>query len=288
VKLRLIDLFHDDSLTINLKLNMRKFYATLCIGLVGAMLSCQDQEELKNEVSSDVIAQLQAAGFDTSEGLSKYKDGYLVEYDIFISSEDLSKVQQASSISKNATEEHYRTYNLVTGTPRTLNVYMDAGFDAYMQTSFDNALARYNALGLVLSFQRASSASGADIVIQAFYENSNTLGMSAGFPDANGDPASPIQLNTRYYNGTTQRADATTVIAHEIGHAIGLRHTDYMNRKFSCGPGPFSNEGASTVGAVYIPGTPTKGETGSYMLACSNGTDRPFTVGDRTALTTVY
>jgi hypothetical protein len=268
---------------------MRKLYATLCIGLFGAMLSCQDQDELKrDEVSSDVIAQLQAAGFDTSEGLSKYKDGYLVEYDIFVTEKDVANLQAATSVGKNATEEHYRTTNIVKGTPRTLSVYMDAGFDAYMQSSFDNALSRYNALGLVLSFQRASSASGANIVIKAFYEDSNVLGMSAGFPDAAGNPASPIQLNTKYYNGTSQRADATTVIAHEIGHAIGLRHTDYMNRKFSCGPGPFSNEGAGSVGAIYIPGTPTKGETGSYMLACSNNTDRPFTVGDRTALTTVY
>jgi hypothetical protein len=266
---------------------MKKFYATLSIVFVGAMLACQEQAELTNEVPTDVIAQLQAAGFDTSEGLSKYHDGYLVEYDIFVTAKDLKNLSAPVNVSRNATEEHYRTYNLVTGNPRTLNVYMDASFDAYMQNAFDVALGRYNALALNLTFQRASSASGADIVIQAFYENSNVLGRSAGFPE-NGNPASPISLNTRYYNGTTSRADATTVIAHEIGHAIGFRHTDYMNRKFSCGPGPFSNEGAGTVGAVHIAGTPTKAEAGSYMLACSDGTDRPFTTGDRTALTTVY
>jgi hypothetical protein len=269
---------------------MKKFYATLSIALLfGVMLSCQEQEDqLKNEVPADVISQLRAAGFDTSEGLTKYKDGYLVEYDIFISRQNLKDLTAAVKVSSNPTEEHYRTFNLVTGAPRTLNIYMDAGFDSYMQTSFNNALSRYNALGLVLSFQKASSASGADIVIKAFFEDSNVLGMSAGFPTSSGNPASPIQLNTKYYNGSSQRADATTVIAHEIGHAIGLRHTDYMSRKFSCGPGPFNNEGSSGVGAVHIPGTPTKPEAGSYMLACSNGTDRPFTSGDRTALTTVY
>ena len=61
-----------------------------------------------------------------------------------------------------------------------------------------------------------------------------------------------------------------------------------MRRKFSCGPGRGNNEGSGSVGAVYIPGTPTGPESGSYMLACSNGTDRPFTTGDRTALTTIY
>ncbi len=263
---------------------MKKLYAFLSVALIGAMLSCQEQEELKNEIPNDVIARLQSAGFDTSEGLTKYKDGYLVEYDIFIAAKDLASLSTPTTVA----DEHYRTTYIVTGTPRTIQVYMDPGFDSYMQNSFDAALARYNALNLDLTFQRATDAASADIQIISFYENSTTLGFSAGFPSSSGDPASPIQLNTKYYNNTTQRADAKTVIAHEIGHAIGFRHTDYMNRRFSCGPGPGSNEGTAGVGAIYIPGTPTGGESGSYMLACSNGTDRPFTAGDQTALTTVY
>jgi hypothetical protein len=174
---------------------MKKLYAFFTVALVGVMLSCQEQE-LKNEIPNDVISQLQAAGFDTSEGLSKYNDGYLVEYDIFVSAKDLASLSKPVSVS----DEHYRTFNLIKGTPRTLLVYMDPGFDSYMQTAFDGALARYNAENLVLTFQRTTNSGSADIQILSFYENSNTLGYSAGFPDANGDPASPIRLNTKYYN----------------------------------------------------------------------------------------
>jgi hypothetical protein len=270
---------------------MKRIYSLLCVSMLwAAMLSCQEQEASKNEISPDVIGRLQAAGFDTSEGLKRSGDGYIVEYDIFLSDHDVQNLSAAVSASKNATEEHYRTYNLVTGTPRTLKVYMDPGFDSYMQTSFDKALARYNAEGLVLSFQRTTNSADANIKVLTMYEQPSggfvTLGRSAGFPSASGQPASPIQLNTYVYNGSSQRADATTVIAHEIGHAIGLRHTDYMSRRFSCGSG--GNEGSAGVGAVYIPGTPKKGEAGSYMLACSDGTDRAFTSGDKTALKTVY
>lgn len=169
----------------------------MSMGLIfAAMFSCQEQDAKSKQVPADVISQLQAAGFDTSEGLSAYQDGYLVEYDIFIPKHEVSNLSKAVSYSKQAESEHYRTTYIVTGTPRTLRVYMDPGFGSYMQTSFDNALSRYNALGLVLSFQRTTSTADADIQILSFYENSSTLGYSAGFPSSSGNPASPIRLNT--------------------------------------------------------------------------------------------
>jgi hypothetical protein len=59
-----------------------------------------------------------------------------------------------------------------------------------------------------------------------------------------------------------------------------------MNRTFSCGVG--GDEGTTNVGANHIPGTPMAPEANSWMRACSNNTNRPFTAFDVTALTTVY
>ena len=79
-----------------------------------------------------------------------------------------------------------------------------------------------------------------------------------------------------------------TILAHEMGHCIGFRHTDYMNRSFSCG-GSAVNEGASTVGAVLIPGTPSGPVSGSWMLACiGSGQNRPFNSSDIVALNYLY
>jgi|GEM_PF-965876 len=251
-----------------------------------AFFSCQqdDLKELKKgSVPDDIIGKLQAAGFDTSEGLMKYRNGYLVEYDILLTESEINELAESKSAASHGRVKHYRTTNLVTA-PGRIKIHMDPGFDTHMQNAFDAALARYNSESLALSFERWYTSSTADIRIIAFYENSNVLGFSSGFPSGS-KPASSISLNTFHYNGT-QRADATTVIAHEIGHAIGFRHTDYMNRSFSCGAG--GNEGSAGVGAVHIPGTPTAPSANSWMLACSNGTDRPFTTEDKAALCTTY
>jgi hypothetical protein len=77
-------------------------------------------------------------------------------------------------------------------------------------------------------------------------------------------------------------------MAHEIGHCIGFRHTDYMDRSYSCG-GSATNEGASTVGAIQIPGTPSGPDANSFMLACiGSGMNRPFNNNDKTALSYLY
>lgn len=253
------------------------------------LFACQqERDELEVEtlqgVPIEIISKLQDAGFDTSEGLMPYQNGYLVEYDILLTEEQIDELITSNATSQGRTK-HYRTTNLVTGMPRTLSIYMDPSFGSYMQSSFDAALARYNNENLGLRFQRVTSQASANISILSFYEQSNVLGYSAGFP-SNGNPANPIRLNTFHFNNSSQRADATTVIAHEIGHAIGFRHTDFMNRAFSCSsPG---NEGPGDVGAEHIPGTPTGPSAGSWMLACSNNTDRPFTASDKVALKTVY
>lgn len=260
--------------------------------------SCQTDQTQDNQEPdfAKVAEKLENLGFNTDE-LQKTTfngvDGYAVEGDIFLTLDQINAMSPAVTITnQEVATEHYHSTNLVS-TPRTISVYMDSQFNSTMQAAFDDALSRYNALGLDITFQRASS-SGADIDILAEKMKRAPggyiiLGRSAGFPDASGNPATPIVLNTDIYNPRrgSVPADAATVIAHEIGHAIGFRHTDYMDRSFSCG-GSYSNEGDAGVGAEYIPGTPAGPENGSWMLACSSGTDRPFTSSDVTALTTVY
>jgi hypothetical protein len=173
---------------------------------------------------------------------------------------------------------------------RNITVRLGAGFPAYYSTALNNALARYNSYGLRISFTRVST--GGNIVITGANLGTTTtggciLGQASGFPSG-GNPSPGFTLSTSTcatsYLNTTNKADE--VIAHEIGHCIGFRHTDYMNRS-SCGQN--ANEGSAGVGAINIPGTPTTvtGTYNSWMMACTNGSPL-FSTTDGVALNYVY
>jgi len=242
----------------------------------------------QSEVPQTVLNQIAAQGFST-DNVKKVNNGYLVEGDIILTNDNLTH----SSSSPNlliANEEQYRTTNLVKNLPRTITVSV-TNLPTVYSNATDAAIARYNALpGTTLHFQRVSSNGNINIV--GFNEGPSggyiTLG-SSGFPTSSGNPYNEIQLNTnaQAYGTNPDQGYVTSVIQHEMGHCIGFRHTDYMNRAFSCG-GRRVNEGSAGVGAIRIPGTPSKADAGSFMLSCSDGSDRTFNANDKIAMAYLY
>lgn len=265
---------------------MRKLIFAIVVVLFATLfiVACSKsaKEVSQPAISQDVLNQISAMGFST-DGVISESNGFIVEGDIFIPKADLGKVSNSPNLIV-ASEEQYRTTNLVTNLPRVITIQVSSNLPAAYVSNTDAAIARYNALGLSLTFQRVSS--GGNIVISAAPAGAAYLA-SAGFPTTSGNPHNSVLVN-RSYLDTWNTNTVVSILTHEIGHCIGFRHTDYMNRQYSCGGRRF-NEGASTVGAIHIPGTPTVADPNSWMLACiGDGVNRPFNANDVTALNYLY
>jgi hypothetical protein len=233
----------------------------------------------QNEISQNALDKIFALGF-SNKNVTKDEGDYIVEGDIRISEAELN-AQPESQFLRVGSEEQYRTFNLVTGLPREITVSISSRISQHT-AALEEAIDRFNAQNLSITFRRVSSNAHIEVV----RAGGNYLA-SAGFPSSGGDPYGQVKLNPNAVSGQPQ-ATVASILAHEIGHCIGFRHTDYMDRSFSCG-GQAVNEGASSVGAVLIPGTPSGPDPNSWMLSCiGSGQNRPFNNNDRAALSYLY
>ena len=254
----------------------------VCLILTACKKDIQQAEE---EISTDVKSKIFALGFSPAN-VQLHSEGYLVEGDIVITKDQLNSIPDRQLL-RIAGNEQYHTFNLVTA-PRTITISIDNKISSY-GAALNEAINRYNAEGLSVTFQRVNRRG--NIVITKAPTFATYLA-SAGFPSSSGNPYPSILLNTSSLFGVGGQPLNTvaSILAHEIGHCIGFRHTDWMDRSYSCG-GTATNEGQSTtgVGAVLIPGTPSGPDAGSWMLSCiGSGQNRPFNANDQTALDYLY
>jgi hypothetical protein len=278
---------------------MHQFKKITSVATVIAMLivvSCNEQgitPDNSGEVSEAVKAQFIKLGFDVSDIRTISADNpfhsgtgkvnYLLEGDIIITPEmSGSDVHHVGPVG-----EQYRTSSLVSGNPRTIAILGYTGgsnaLDTKMRSALQMAVDNYNALNMGLSFTLAFGTNTAayDITV---YRVSGSAGGSAGFPSG-GNPYQWVQIFSQTSNYSTDVVEH--VITHEIGHCLGLRHTDYFNRSLSCGSG--GNEGSGGVGAIHVPGTPTGYDANSIMLSCfSSSESGEFGNYDRVALEYLY
>jgi hypothetical protein len=228
------------------------------------------------EEQQEIIQNLVAVGFPQNdimvdEGLVYVgRDGLV----------NLEASREMLEVPDSLSDEQYRTTNQV-GTSITVICINSVSFSTKFSSALNLAITNYNNLGLRWRMQRGGTGCSASITARVV----SGTGGSAGFPSG-GRPYNTINIGSGLNNFTTDVVEH--VITHELGHCVGLRHSDYFNRSISCGSG--GNEGQAGVGAIHIPGTPTGATVGgSIMNSCFRSTETgEFTSSDRTALTTIY
>lgn len=244
-------------------------------------------EDLLNSIRSlDIDVGVVSIGdFHLPDGTTEER--YFIGSDITFTPEELDNL-----LNPEDTGRQYRTFNLVTGANRTIDILGYTGgsqaLSSKAQTALQWAVDNYNNLNTTLQFNLTfgTNFQAADMVV---YDNSvNTPGSQggvAGFPTSDGRPNKFVQIyNIEQFSTNVNEH----VIGHEIGHSVGFRHSDWFDR-LSCPVANQGNEGAGSNGAEHIPGTPTGRDLTSIMQACFNtGVDGEFNANDITALEFMY
>lgn len=202
------------------------------------MSSCSNNiidDNLPSVNNSDpVYKRIAYLGFNTTQ-IVGYKDCYVVEGDIVFPKDN---TQSSSTDSWNvmykqrkyqyvSSKEGISIYLQLTGAYGTIWNHPDM-----ISEALDSAISTYNALNTSLRFVRVQDASKALIVMSSDPDPKNPKSTAAGcgyFPTSDGAPATNV-----YINDIQMRLDGdpesvtcyTTVIMHELGHTVGLTHTN--------------------------------------------------------------
>ena len=269
-------------------------YMLLSLFAFATFNACQSEEEgvENNEktVSAELLSKLANLDFDISDArmASMFGETGVRIEDMFLTEKQINELV----ISEQGDAKQYRTNNLVKKLPRVITIAVSPDLGALGSDALDDAIDMYNNVGSLISFQRVAyglrGKRKAKIQVTAFSEQPSggfiTLGVAAGFPSRKGDPAKSFGINTVWFDLLNpSQAEVAGTMAHEIGHCIGFRHTDYQTRS-SCGQNV--NEGSAGVGAIHINGTPTGSDPTSLMQAC--GPAQTLNNNDITALLDMY
>ncbi len=272
--------------------NSPKFkYAVVAIATVLAVACAEDPLEIPiPDVETEIIENpdyeiIRSMGLHT-EGIVELDDQYIVEGDILIDKTDIDSMRLIP-----ATRQARYKNTITGGREESIRVKITSSNvpNAEWRRAIFNAIDIWNAVpNCPVWFHKIEhTILYHDVIVRM----SNEYSVAAANLPKNGEPGKGIVINPKidWYNTTLEQK--TYIIVHELGHILGLGHTDYIANYYA---DPIENSVDSPADNYHIHGTPDI-EPNSVMDSHSAGLDRGdasswwgFTAGDLAAIQSMY
>lgn len=160
----------------------------------------------------------------------KEKKWFIVDNDAYITLEDAQVrygiTEPLLPGAANASAQVMSHYSIDPFKVGDIRIYADSTVPATWQAALDTAINNWNSTGSKVQMRRVDRLTGANTRVLTMYSSSSTIAL-ANYPDAYGNPGKKIYVNT-YYNRMPELRKIF-VTTHELGHIIGLSHTDGTN-----------------------------------------------------------
>jgi hypothetical protein len=245
-------------------------------------ISTQRIEELRTSVAKSTGAPLDSVQFNASSKT------FTIARDALVSLEDAqARFPQSAQepASANGSLQRVYTYTVSRTNAANITFYTDGTVPAEWITALDQAIANWNSTNSLVYMKRVTgtattttsgpgkgkknttttSTPSYNVLVTTMYDANTSTIAQAYYPEYTGTAGKQVTINTYYnYLNASYKVFAMT---HELGHTIGLTHTD------------------QTYGTL-IPGTPETDPNSvmnSFVLPWNS-----FTLYDITAVTTVY
>jgi Dual-action HEIGH metallo-peptidase len=198
-------------------------------------------------------------------------DHFLVEGDIVFRKADLARAPRTSIAPTGGPSFQYHTSGLILQSVMAQGIPVSlasiSGNTAWT-TAARSAMTQWNnTFGTKIKFYEVTTGADINVVFGTSQPGGNIA--TAAYP-INGYPGWQVTINPAY--NSLSASGKLRTMAHELGHTIGLMHTE---------------SASGTAGGVHVPNTPTGTESGSVMSA-SGSTWNGFTLNDLRAARHMY
>lgn len=242
---------------------MKKILLLAATAMLLIANACQ-KDNPANQIMSDETLQMKQYLADTygfkPEDIVDEHDHFVVEGDQCFTKENFWEnygmttenefgVEAAHEDGTAAERKHYRYTYLVTKT-KTIKIRILTGVPTNWQNAIIKAVQDWNAMGGGLTFMVQYASSPAYGVVNVRMKTlASDEYAKAYYPISNGQPGSDLFINPLFNSDEKLNQNGKVgVIAHEIGHTLGIRHTDsgqgtlITNVSTSCknNPDPYS------------------------------------------------